>query len=141
CFLIYGKTLAELGNTNTLIYALDAEVKNSTYSIDFKTVYPDRFIECFIAEQNMVSVGAGLAKLGKHPFISTFAAFFTRAFDQIRMARLSNSTMTFVGSHAGVSIGEDGASQMGLEDIAMFATIPNTTVLHPSDAVSASKLL
>lgn len=138
---VYGKTLAELGSTNTLIYALDAEVKNSTYSIDFKAVYPDRFIECFIAEQNMVSVGAGLARLGKHPFISTFAAFFTRAFDQIRMARLSNSTMTFVGSHAGVSIGEDGASQMGLEDIAMFGTLPNTTVLHPSDAVSAAKLL
>ncbi len=138
---VYGKTLAELGNTNTLICALDAEVKNSTYSIDFKTAHPERFIECFIAEQNMVSVGSGLAKLGKHPFISTFAAFFTRAFDQIRMARLGNATMTFVGSHAGVSIGEDGASQMGLEDIAMFGTIPNTTVLHPSDAVSTSKLL
>lgn len=138
---VYGKTLAELGHSNTLIYALDAEVKNSTYSIDFKEVFPDRFIECFIAEQNMVSVGAGLARLGKHPFISTFSAFFTRAFDQIRMARLNNSTMTFVGSHAGVSIGEDGASQMGLEDIAMFGTLPNTTVLQPADAVSASKLL
>lgn len=138
---VYGKTLAELGNTNTLIYALDAEVKNSTYSMDFKAVHPERFIECFIAEQNMVSVAAGLAKLGKHPFVSTFAAFFTRAFDQIRMARIGNATITFVGSHAGVSIGEDGASQMGLEDIAMFGTIPNTTVIHPSDAVSTSKLL
>jgi transketolase len=138
---VYGKTLASLGNTNTLIYALDGDVKNSTYSMDFKAVYPDRFIECFIAEQNMVSVAVGLSKLGKHPFVSTFAAFLTRAFDQIRMARLSNATICFVGSHAGVSIGEDGASQMGLEDIAMFGTLPNTTILHPSDAVSTAKLL
>ena len=109
---VYGNVLAELGNKNPYIYALDAEVKNSTYAVDFLKAHPDRFVECFIAEQNMVGVGIGLSRLGKIPFVSTFAAFLTRAFDQIRMGAVGRANIKFVGSHAGVSIGEDGPSQM-----------------------------
>ena len=138
---VYGKVLAELGKENDDIVALDAEVKNSTYSQDFQKAFPNRFVECFIAEQNMVGVGLGMSKIGKIPFSSTFAAFFTRAFDQIRMARLSGGNLKFVGSHAGVSIGEDGASQMGLEDFAQFGVLPDSVVLHPADGVSTTKLL
>lgn len=138
---VYGKVMAELGQHDKSIVLLDAEVKNSTFSIDFMKVFPDRFVECFIAEQNMVSVAAGLSRFGKKPFVSTFAAFLTRAADQIRMAWLSKANITFVGSHAGVSIGEDGASQMGLEEISMFGTLPGVVVLQPSDAVSTIKLL
>ncbi|MDO8639545.1 MAG: transketolase [bacterium] len=138
---VYGEVLAMLGNENPLIYALDAETKNSTFSEKFKTAHPDRFIECFIAEQNMMGVALGLSKTGKIPFASTFAAFLTRGFDQIRMAAISRANLKFVGSHAGVSIGEDGPSQMGLEDIAMFGAIPNTVIMHPCDAVSTAKLL
>lgn len=138
---VYGKELAKLSETDPTIYALDGDVKNSTYSQDFLTVFPQRFIECFIAEQNMVGVACGLSRLQMKPFVSTFAAFLTRAADQIRMAALSHANIHFVGSHAGVSIGEDGASQMGLEDISLFGTIPDSVVLHPSDAVSTTKLL
>ncbi len=138
---VYGQVLVELGRKNDSIFVLDAEVKNSTFSQDFLKVNPERFIECFIAEQNMVSVAAGLSRFGKTPFVSTFAAFFTRAADQIRMAWLSKANIKFVGSHAGVSIGEDGASQMGLEEFSLFGTLPGVFVLQPSDAVSASKLL
>lgn len=138
---VYGNVLAQLGNENTSIYALDADVKNSTFSIDFMKAHPDRFVECFIAEQNMVGVASGFSDRGKRPFVSTFAAFLTRAFDQVRMAALSDATITFVGSHAGVSIGEDGSSQMGLEDMAMFGIFPNSVVLHPADAVATTKLL
>ncbi len=138
---VYGKVLGEIANANTNIYSLDGDTKNSTFSIDFKKMHADRFIECFIAEQNMVGVGVGLSTMGKIPFVSTFAAFLTRAFDQIRMAAISKVNVKFVGSHAGVSIGEDGASQMGLEDIAMFGVFPNSVVLHPSDAVSTAKLI
>jgi len=138
---VYGKTLAEIAKSNPQLVVLDAEVKNSTFSIDFLKTYPERFVECFIAEQNMVSVAAGLSRFGKAPFVSTFAAFLSRAFDQIRMAWLSKSNIKFVGSHAGVSIGEDGASQMGLEEIAMFGVFPDAVILQPSDAVSAIKLL
>jgi transketolase len=102
---------------------------------------PGRFFEMFIAEQNMVEVALGLALRGKLPFVSTFAAFFTRAFDQIRMSQYSRANLKFVGSHAGVSIGEDGPSQMGLEDIAMFRSILTSTVLDPCDAVSTDKLV
>lgn len=138
---IYGEILALLGNSNPLIYSLDAEVKNSTYSMDFQKVHPDRFIECFIAEQNMVGVALGLSTQGKIPFVSTFAAFLSRAYDQIRMAGISKGNVKVVGSHAGVSIGEDGASQMGLEDIAMFGALANSVIFHPSDAVSTAKIL
>lgn len=138
---VYGKVLAKIAEHDLRIVALDGDVKNSTYSMDFQKIFPNRFIECFIAEQNMVGVAIGLSRLGKKPFVSTFAAFLTRAFDQIRMAALSNANIAFVGSHAGVSIGEDGPSQMGLEDIAMFGAIPNSVVLHPCDVVSTAKLL
>lgn len=138
---VYGKVMAEIGAQDKEIVLLDAEVKNSTYSIDFMKAFPERFVECFIAEQNMVSAAAGLARFGKKPFVSTFAAFLTRAADQIRMAWLSKANIKFVGSHAGVSIGEDGASQMGLEEISMFGTLPGVVVLQPSDGVSTTKLL
>lgn len=120
---------------------LDAEVSNSTYAEIFKNHYPERFFECFVAEQNMVGMAVGLSLRGKIPFVSTFAAFLTRAFDQIRMAQYSDVNIKFVGSHAGVSIGQDGASQMGLEDIAMMRSILNSVVLYPSDAVSTEKLV
>lgn len=138
---VYGHVLAELGSAEQNMYALDGDVKNSTFSQDFLKAHPDRFIECFIAEQNMASVAVGLSRLGKKPFVSTFASFMTRAFDQIRMAAIGKANITFVGSHAGVSIGEDGPSQMGLEDIAMFGALPDAVVLHPSDAVSTARLL
>src|SRR5512139_3340961 len=95
----------------------------------------------YIAEQNMVGSALGLSRRGKIPFVSTFAAFLTRAFDQIRMSQYSDANIKFVGSHAGVSIGEDGASQMGLEDIALFRTLINAVVLYPSDAVSTERLV
>lgn len=138
---VYGEVLAQMGNINSLIYALDGDTKNSTFSEVFKKAHPDRFIECFIAEQNMIGVALGLSRFGKIPFASTFAAFLTRAFDQIRMSALSSANIKVVGSHSGVSIGEDGASQMGLEDIAMFGTIPNSVIFHPSDAVSTAKIV
>lgn len=138
---VYGSILSQLGSTNETIVALDAEVKNSTYAIDFLKAFPNRFVECFIAEQNMISVAAGFARFGKTPFVSTFAAFLTRGADQIRMAWLSQAGIKFVGSHAGVSIGEDGASQMGLEEISLFGTLPDTIIVQPSDAVSAARLL
>jgi transketolase len=114
---------------------------NSTFTEPFKKAFPERFVECYIAEQNMVSVAAGLSRLGKTPFVATFAAFLTRAADQIRMAMVSEANIKFVGSHVGVSIGEDGPSQMGLEDIALFGTLPGTIVLQPADAVSTAKLI
>ncbi len=120
---------------------LDAEVSNSTYAEIFKKKYPERFFEMFIAEQNMVGTALGLSIRGKVPFVSTFAAFLSRAFDQIRMSQYSLANVKFCGSHAGVSIGEDGSSQMGLEDIAMFRTLQKSVVLYPSDAVSTEKLV
>ncbi|MFH1025355.1 MAG: transketolase, partial [Nitrospirota bacterium] len=115
----YGKALARIFPAFPDIVVLDAEVSNSTFSEIFRDQYPERFFEMFIAEQNMVGAALGLSRRGKIPFISTFAAFFTRAFDQIRMSQYSGPNIKFCGSHAGVSIGEDGPSQMGLEDIAM----------------------
>jgi transketolase len=132
----YGKALAEMAMINDQIVALDAEVKNSTYVVDFEKVFPERFFEMFIAEQTMVGVATGIARRGYIPFVSTFSAFFTRAFDQIRMASYADVPLVCVGSHCGVSIGEDGASQMGLEDIAMFRSVLGSVVLYPADAVS-----
>jgi transketolase len=114
---------------------------NSTFTQTFKKAHAERFVECYIAEQNMVSVAAGLSRMGKIPFVATFAAFLTRAADQVRMARVSEANIKFVGSHVGVSIGEDGPSQMGLEDISLFGTIPNCVVLQPCDAVSTAQLV
>jgi transketolase len=120
---------------------LDAEVSNSTFAELFKEVHKERFFEMYIAEQNMVGTALGLSIRGKVPFVSTFAAFLTRAFDQIRMCQYSHANIKFSGSHAGVSIGEDGSSQMGLEDLAMFRALPYSVVLYPSDAVSTEKLV
>ncbi len=138
---VFGEVLVKLGEKNLNIYALDGDVMNSTFTESFKKAFPERFVESYIAEQNMVSVAAGLSRLGKTPFVATFAAFLTRAADQIRMARVSEANIKFIGSHVGVSIGEDGPSQMGLEDIALFGTLPDTVVLQPSDAVSTAKLI
>ncbi len=137
----YGDTLVKMMQNDEKIVVLDAEVSNSTRSAVVKDFYPERFFEMFIAEQNMASVAVGLARRGYKPFCSTFAAFFTRAHDQIRMASLSKSKITFVGSHAGVSIGADGGSQMGLSDIAMFRAMLGSTVMYPSDVISARKIL
>lgn len=137
----YGDALAKLVQVDSRIVVLDGDTKNSTFSERALKVRPDQFLEMFIAEQNMVGVAMGLAARGKIPFASTFAAFLTRAYDQIRMAAVSQSNLKLCGSHCGVSIGEDGPSQMGLEDIAMFRPIPGAVVLYPSDAVSAEKLV
>lgn len=133
----YGDALVRLGSSNPLVVAVDGDTKNSTYSEKFMKAYPGRFFEQFIAEQNMVSVAVGLGAMGKIPFASTFACFLTRAYDQIRMAAISQANLKLAGSHAGVSIGEDGPSQMALEDLAMMRAIEGSTVLYPSDAVSA----
>lgn len=137
----YGTGLAKLGTANPNVVALDGDTKNSTYAEQFMDLHPDRYFEMFIAEQNLVGAGIGLAKRGKIPFVSTFAAFLSRAYDQIRMSAISQANIKYAGSHCGVSIGEDGPSQMGLEDIAMFRAIPEAVVLYPSDAVSAERLV
>jgi transketolase len=137
----FGAALAALGEANPSVVALDADVKNSTFTDKFGKRFPDRFFENFIAEQNMLGAAIGLAATGKVPFVATFAAFLTRAYDFIRMAVISQSNIKLVGTHVGVSIGEDGPSQMGLEDIAMMAAQPGVVVLYPSDAVCAYKLV
>jgi transketolase len=137
----YGTALERIFPQFPDMVVLDAEVSNSTYAEIFKAKYPERFFEMYIAEQNMVGTALGLSLRGKVPFVSTFAAFLTRAFDQIRMSQYSLANIKFCGSHAGVSIGEDGSSQMGLEDLAMFRTLPYGIVLYPSDAVSTEKLV
>ena len=137
----YGTALLRIGEADQRIVAMDGDTKNSTFTDKFFKKFPTRFTECFIAEQNMVSVATGFGARGKVPFASTFAAFFTRAFDQIRVAGISQANLKLVGSHVGVSIGEDGPSQMALEDIAMMRAIVGSVVLYPSDAVSTEKLL
>ncbi|HJR77382.1 MAG TPA: transketolase [Nitrospiraceae bacterium] len=137
----FGTALAALGEANPLVVALDADVKNSTYTDKFGKRFPDRFFENFIAEQNMIGSAVGLAACGKIPFAATFACFLTRAYDFIRMAAISQANIKLVGTHVGVSIGEDGPSQMGLEDIAMMAAQPGVVVLYPSDAVSMYRLV
>lgn len=136
----YGDALIALGQVDPRIVVLDAETSNSTYAEKFKTRFRERFFEMFIAEQNMASAALGLSKLGFVPFFSSFAAFLTRTFDQIRIAQYSKPNIKVVGSHAGTSIGYDGSSQMGLEDISMARSILESIVLYPSDAVSAFKL-
>lgn len=137
----YGDGLVALGAANENVVVLDGEVSNSTYADRFKKAYPDRFVEVYIAEQQLVSAAVGMQALQKIPFCSTFGAFFSRAFDQIRMAAISRANIALAGSHAGVSIGEDGASQMALEDIAMMRAVYGSTVLYPSCAVCGAKLL
>ncbi len=131
----FGATLVKVGEANPRVVVLDADVKNSTFTDKFAKKFPERFFECYIAEQNMIGIAVGLASQGKIPFAATFACFLTRAYDFIRMAAISRSNIKLMGSHVGVSIGEDGPSQMGLEDLAMMAAQPGVVVLYPSDAV------
>jgi transketolase len=137
----YGDALVALGAAHPEMVVLDGEVSNSTHSDEFKKAFPDRFFEMFIAEQLLLGATVGLAVLGKKAFASTFAAFFTRAYDQIRMAAISNATIALSGSHAGVSIGEDGPSQMALEDLAMMRAVFGSTVLYPCDANQTAQLV
>ncbi|MEO5801997.1 MAG: transketolase [Verrucomicrobiota bacterium] len=137
----YGAALVRLGEADVRIVAMDGDTKNSTYAEKFYKKFPTRFTECFIAEQNMVGVAIGFAAMRKIPFASTFAAFFTRAHDQIRMGAISLANIKLVGSHVGVSIGEDGGSQMALEDLGMMRALPGSVVFYPSDAVCAEKCL
>lgn len=137
--LAYGIALEKLGRVNNRVVVVDGDVKNSTYADRFFASFPGRSFQSYIAEQNMVGMAMGLAARGFLPFVATFAAFLTRAHDQIRMAAYSFSNVKFCGSHVGVSIGEDGPSQMGLEDLAMFLPIPGCLVLYPSDAICAEK--
>jgi len=137
----YGQALTALGTFCKRAVSLDADVKNSTFAQLFEEKFPERFIQCFIAEQNMIGMGVGFSKRGYMPFISTFAAFFSRCYDQVRMAAVGTVPLRLVGSHAGVSIGKDGPSQMGLEDIALMRALPGSCVLYPSDAVSAWQLV
>jgi transketolase len=136
----YGNALKRIGAVNPHIVVLDGDVKNSTFAEIFGNAYPDRFYQAYIAEQNMISVGVGLAARGKVPFLSSFACFLSRAYDQVRMAAISRSPIKLCGSHCGISIGEDGPSQMALEDIALFRAIHGSTVLYPSDAYSSERL-
>jgi transketolase len=137
----FGDALMRLGSAWPQMVVLDGEVKNSTFTEKFAVTFPERFIQAYIAEQNMVGVSTGLAARGQLPVAATFGAFFTRAFDQLRMAHYAGFHQVFAGTHIGVHIGEDGFSQMGLEDIAMFRALPGTTILYPADGVSAERLL
>jgi transketolase len=137
----YGEALAALGGERGDVVALDGEVSNSTYSEIFRDAHPDRFFEMYIAEQQMVAAAVGMQVLGWKPFASTFAAFMTRAYDFIRMAAISRATLKLCGSHAGVSIGEDGPSQMGLEDLAALRAVHGSTVLYPCDGNQTVQLV
>ncbi len=137
----YGEALAALGSADGKVVALDGEVSNSTYAEIFAAAHPERFFEMFIAEQQMVAAAVGLQVRDWKPFASTFAAFLTRAYDFIRMAAVSRATLALSGSHAGVSIGEDGPSQMALEDLAMMRAVGGSTVLYPCDGNQTAKLV
>jgi transketolase len=137
----YGNAILRMGGADPRIVAMDGDTKNSTYAEKFFKKFPERSTECYIAEQNLVAVAVGFGTRGKVPFASTFATFFTRAADQIRVAGISMANLKLVGSHVGVSIGEDGPSQMALEDLALMRAIAGSTVLYPADAVSAEKLM
>ena len=130
----YGAALKALGDARGDVVALDGEVSNSTHSEDFRNAHPERYFEMYIAEQQMIAAAVGLQRRGWKPFASTFAAFLTRAYDFVRMAAVSRANLRLAGSHAGVSIGEDGPSQMGLEDLAAFRAVHSSTVLYPCDA-------
>ncbi|PGH47824.1 transketolase [Streptomyces sp. Ru87] len=137
----YGAALTALGAARGDVVALDGEVSDSTRSRAFAKDHPDRFFECYIAEQQLVAAGVGMQARGWTPFVSTFAAFLTRAHDFVRMAAVSRASLNFAGSHAGVAIGEDGPSQMGLEDLAMFRAVHDSTVLYPCDANQTARLM
>ena len=137
----YGEALRALGDMRGDIVAVDGEVSNSTYAEFFRDAHPDRYFEMYIAEQQMVAAAVGLQVRKWHPFASTFAAFLARAYDFVRMAAISRANMSLCGSHAGVSIGEDGPSQMALEDLAEFRAVHSSTVLYPSDANQTAQLV
>lgn len=136
----FGNAIALFGQTDLDLVVLDGDVKNSTYTEIFEKSFPARFYQLYIAEQNMIGVATGMAKRGKKPIVATFSSFLTRAHDQIRMAGYAGVNILIAGSHAGVSIGEDGPSQMGLEDLSLFRTIFNSVVLYPSDAIQTERL-
>jgi transketolase len=135
----FGDSLAALAKIDSRLVVLDGDVKNSTYTEEFEAVAPNSFFQGYIAEQNLIGMSMGLAARGKIPVASMFACFVTRAYDFIRMAAISNLNIKIAGTHCGISIGEDGASQMGLEDLAMICAEPDFTVLYPADATSAWK--
>jgi transketolase len=137
----YGDTLVALGKARGDVVALDGEVSNSTYSEEFREAIPDRYFEMYIAEQQMVAAAVGLQVRGWKPFVSTFAAFLSRAYDFVRMAAVSRASLVLSGSHAGVSIGEDGPSQMALEDLAALRAVHGSTVLYPSDPNQTADLM
>ena len=137
----YGEALAALGGEDTEVVALDGEVSNSTFAEIFRDAHPDRYFEMYIAEQQMIAAAVGMQVIGWKPFASTFAAFMTRAYDFVRMGAISRATLKLCGSHAGVSIGEDGPSQMGLEDLAAFRAVQGSTVLYPCDGNQTTKLV
>jgi transketolase len=137
----YGEALKALGAAHPDVVALDGEVSNSTFAEDFAHAYPDRYFEMYIAEQQMIAAAVGLSVRHWTPFASTFAAFLSRAYDFIRMAAVSQANIRLCGSHAGVSIGEDGPSQMGLEDLAMLRAVAGSTVLYPCDANQTARLV
>jgi transketolase len=137
----YGEALAALGAARADVVVLDGEVSNSTHAEDFKQTAAERFLEMYIAEQQMVAAAVGMQVVGLLPFASTFAAFMTRAFDFIRMAAISRANIRLCGSHAGVSIGEDGPSQMALEDLAMMRAVHGSTVFYPCDANQTARLV
>jgi transketolase len=137
----YGDALVALGGRDDRIVVLDGEVSNSTYAFEFAHAYPDRYFEMFIAEQQLVAAATGIAVRGYRTFASTFAAFFTRAYDFIRMGAISGVDLRLAGSHAGVEIGADGPSQMALEDLAMMRAVHGSTVLYPSDGTSTAALV
>jgi transketolase len=138
----YAEALVALGgSSNPELVVLDGEVSNSTRTSLFEAAFPERFFEMYIAEQQMLAAAVGMQARGWLPVAATFSAFLTRAHDFVRMAAVSRARLAIVGTHAGVSIGQDGPSQMGLEDIAMFRSIPDSTVLYPSDAQQAASLM
>ncbi|UYQ60310.1 transketolase [Streptomyces peucetius] len=137
----YGEALTALGAARTDVVALDAEVGDSTRAEYFAKEHPDRYFQCYIAEQQLVAAAVGMYVRGYVPFASTFAAFLTRAHDFVRMAAVSRASVNLVGSHAGVAIGQDGPSQMGLEDLAMFRSVPGSTVLYPCDGNQTARLV
>merc|ERR1712241_1460491 len=136
----YGNAIVKIAQNNDRVVALDGDMKNSTFSQNLRKVFPERHVECFICEQNLAGVAIGMACRDRCvAFVSTFACFLTRAFDNFRMGVISQTNINVVGSHCGISIGEDGPSQMALEDLAMFRSLPGCTVFYPSDAVAAER--
>ena len=133
--------MVAIGAADPRIVVLDAEVSNSTHADEFKHTFPDRYFEMFISEQQLVAAATGLNVRGYKAFASTFAAFFSRAFDFVRMGAISGVELRLSGSHCGVEIGADGPSQMGLEDLAMMRSVHGSTVLYPSDATSTTMLV